>query len=94
MAAQAEDKSMAAQASTAAEQRENEKRTKPQFVVVELAKLRTPKQVKRLREGRGKLVADIDEVVSKLIEAGTIKANTQPVIIVVREESLPWLLSA
>lgn len=87
---------MAAPASTATEQREQEKqeKSKPQLIVVELAKQRTPKQIKRLRKGQGKLVADIDEVVSELMAAGTIKANSQPVVLIVREASLPWPLSA
>lgn len=86
---------MAAQATTAAESREHEKHAKPQLVVVELAKRRTPEQIKRLRKGRGKLLSDIDEVVGELLEAGTIKANTQPVVIIVREaQALPWPFSA
>ncbi len=82
---------MAAQTTTAAaaaerqEQREADKQGKSQLVVVELAKRRTVEQIRRLRKGRGKLVDDIDEVVAELVEAGTIKANAQPVVIVVRE---------
>ena len=87
---------MVAQATAAAaaaaerqEQREADKQSKSQLVVVELAKRRTPEQIRRLRKGRGKLVDDIDEVVSELIEAGTIKANAQPVVIVIREAMAP-----
>lgn len=86
---------MAAQPSTATEHREQEKQAKSQLIIVELAKRRTPKQIKRLRKGRGKLVGDIDEVLTELQSAGTIKASSQPVVIVVREATpLPWPLSA
>jgi hypothetical protein len=48
-------------------------------------------QEKRLRKGRGTLVTRIDEIVEELVEAGTVKANAQPVVIVVREKlALPW----
>jgi hypothetical protein len=68
---------------------------KPQLVLVELAKRRSPKQVRRLRKGRGKLMADIDDVIADLTEAGTIKAGAQPVVVVVREMvPLPWPLNA
>ena len=68
------------------------KKSSGSLVVVELAKRRSPEQVRRLRKGRGKLVSDIDEVVNELVESGTIKADTPPVVIVVREsgESLLW----
>jgi hypothetical protein len=69
------------------------KRDKQQLVVVELDKARSREQVRRLRKGRGKLVRDIDEVVDHLVESGAISADTQPVIIVVRE-TMPSLLSA
>lgn len=84
---------MAAQTTTASES--HDKHAKTPLVVVELAKRRTSDQIKRLRKGRGKLAADIDEVVGELIAAGTVKANAQPVVIVVKEAtSLPWPLSA
>jgi hypothetical protein len=80
---------------TPSEQREQRKgkRSNQQLVVVELDKTRSHEQVRRLRKGRGKLVGDIDEVLEELIESGTIKADAQPVIIVVREIT-PSLLSA
>jgi hypothetical protein len=65
---------------------------KPRLVVVELAKRRTPDQVRLLRKGRGKLVADIEGTLEELVGSGTISAATQPVVIVVREAMLMPLL--
>jgi hypothetical protein len=61
---------------------------KPNLVVVELAKRRTPDQVRRLRKGRGKLVGDIDAALAELVSSGTISADAQPVVVVVREAVL------
>jgi hypothetical protein len=59
-----------------------------------LARRRSPDQVRRLRKGRGKLVIDIEDTVAELVNSGTIKAEAQPVVIVVREAALPlmWAL--
>jgi hypothetical protein len=57
------------------------------LVVVELARRRSPRQVKRLRSGRGKLVADIEDVIDELVKSGTIERGSAPVVIVVREVS-------
>jgi hypothetical protein len=65
---------------------------KPRLVVVELAKRRTTDQVRLLRKGRGKLVADIEGTLEELVTSGTISAATQPVVIVVREAMLMPLL--
>src|SRR5262249_22082639 len=64
------------------------------LIVVELAKRRSTDQVRRLRKGRGRLVEDIDDAVEELVKSGTIKTGTQPVVIVVREATLPlmWAL--
>jgi hypothetical protein len=62
-----------------------EKKGKSPLVVVELARRRSPEQVRRLRKGRGRLVSDIEDAVEELVQAGTIKADAQPVVIVVRE---------
>jgi Family of unknown function (DUF6200) len=70
---------------------ETEKHAKSQLVVVELAKRRSPEQVRRLRRGRGRLVTDIEDAVDELVKSGTIKSGTQPVVIVVREATLPLL---
>lgn len=65
---------------------------KPRLVVVELAKRRTPDQVRRLRKGRGKLVDDIESVIEELVSSGTIDKGAQPVVIVVREAGMMPLL--
>ena len=72
-----------------------EKESGPQLVVVELARRRSPEQIKRLRRGRGRLVDDIDDTLLELVKSGTISADAQPVVIVVREalgSSLLWPL--
>src|SRR5947209_14746315 len=78
---------MAQSPSSAAEHREQRDQggSKPQLVVVELGKQQTPQNIRRLREGRGKLMKSIDRIVADLVEAGTIKANAQSLVIVVRE---------
>ena len=76
-----------------AETRSVEKKAKP-LVVVELARRRNPEQIRRLRKGRGKLVHDIEDAVEELVQSGTIKADAQPVVIVVREVSPPPLFLA
>ena len=92
---------MAQQPATTAEPRQQPKAESPdkpqKLVVVELAKRRSPEQVRRLRKGRGKLLVDIDDVIADLTKDGTIKADSQPVVIVVREMvplPLPWPLNA
>jgi nitrous oxide reductase len=76
------------------EARETETHGKSPLVVVELARRRSPDQVRRLRKGHGKLVTDIEDTVEELVKSGTIKAEAQPVVIVVREAALPlmWAL--
>jgi|SRR6516162_896810 len=63
------------------------------LVVVELAKRRSAEEIRRLSKGRGQLVNDIDEVVHELVESGTIRADTPPVVILVRESNTSLLLS-
>ncbi len=60
---------MAQQPQSASEQRQDDKQAK-QLVVVELSGVRTPDQVRRLREGRGKLMRDIDEVIERTRRVG------------------------
>jgi hypothetical protein len=76
---------MAAQEASGADQRASDRASKSQLLVVDLGKRQSPKQVKRLRKGRGKLVGRIDQIVADLVEAGTVKAGAQPIVIVVRE---------
>jgi hypothetical protein len=64
---------------------------KPNLVVVDLSRRQSPKQIRRLRKGRGSLITRIDEIVEELVHSGTVKADAQPVVIVVREKvTLPW----
>jgi hypothetical protein len=73
------------------ERRETEKQNKLPLVVVQLSRRRSPEQIRRMRKGRGKLLMDIEDAVEELVKSGTIKSDTQPVVIVVREASLPLL---
>ena len=66
------------------ESREHE-RTGKQIVIVDLDEAQSSQQVRRLRRGKGKLVHRVERIISDLIEAGTIKATAQPVVLVVRE---------
>jgi hypothetical protein len=54
-------------------------------VIIDLGKHKR-KQVKKLRRGEGKLLDDVRGAVAELRTAGTLKADAQPVIIVVREK--------
>lgn len=56
------------------------------LLVIDLAKRQSRKRVKALRKGQGKLMTRIEGIVSELVATGTIKANAQPVVIIVREE--------
>lgn len=67
--------------------RDAEKGRASRLVVVELARRRSPEQIKRLRKGRGRLVDDIDDTINELVKSGTIGPEAQPVVIVVREAS-------
>jgi hypothetical protein len=63
-----------------------------QLIIVDLGRRQSAKRVKKLRKGRGKLVGRVDQIVADLVEAGTLKAGVQPVVIVVREKpDLPKL---
>ena len=61
-------------------------------VIVDLDKVQTPRDVRLLRKGRGKLVRRVERIVNELIEAGTVKSTAQPVVIVVRESMSPLSL--
>lgn len=62
-------------------------------VVVDVGKKRR-KQIKRLRNGRGKLMDQINHLVEELRTSGSISATSQPLVVVVRQKrrtrSLPW----
>jgi uncharacterized protein DUF6200 len=81
---------MANPATSSGEQaREHEKAGKSQIVVVELGETQSSRDVKRLRKGQGKLFTHVERIVNDLVEAGTVKASAQPVVIVVREIPSP-----
>lgn len=54
-------------------------------VIIDLGK-RKRKLVKKLRRGEGKLLDDVNGAVAELRTAGTLSADVQPVIIIVREK--------
>ena len=51
-------------------------------IVVDLGK-RSKKQIRALREGKGKLLSEVDEVVGELKKAGTLTSSNATVVIVV-----------
>ena len=71
------------------EHRPQEKTDKSQIIVVDLEERQPSKQIRRLRNGEGKLMDHIEKIISELSEAGTIKSGAQPVVVIVRED-LPW----
>ncbi|MFZ1090066.1 MAG: hypothetical protein WAN75_12520 [Xanthobacteraceae bacterium] len=71
------------------EHRPQEKTDKSQIIVVDLEERQASKQIRRLRNGEGKLMDHIEKIISELSEAGTIKSGAQPVVVIVRED-LPW----
>lgn len=54
-------------------------------VLIDLGK-KSKKAVKRLRNGQGKLLEEINQAIRELREANKIGANAQPVVVVVREK--------
>jgi hypothetical protein len=80
--------------SPVSEQREHRERSqdksdRTQIIVVDIEERQTSKQIKRLRDGEGKLMDHVERIINELSEAGTIKSTAQPVVVIVREE-LPW----
>jgi len=73
--------------------READKTSKHPIVVVDLGEAQSSRHVNRLRKGQGKLMTHVEQIVSDLIEAGTVKSTAQPVVIVVREYS-PWFFES
>ena len=71
------------------EHRPQEKTDKSRIIVVDLEERQPSKQIRRLRNGEGKLMDHIEKIISELSEAGTVKSGAQPVVVIVREE-LPW----
>jgi hypothetical protein len=54
-------------------------------IVIELGE-RSRKRIRKLREGRGKLMAEIDQVLSDLRETGAVGVDAQIVVVVVKEK--------
>jgi hypothetical protein len=54
-------------------------------VIIDLGRKRR-RLVKELREGRGKLMTDINTCIQELRDAGTISETAQPVIVIVRQK--------
>ena len=62
-------------------------------LIVDMGKKRK-KQINQLREGRGKLMDKVTDLLEELRAGGSISATAQPVVIVVQEKkksrSLMW----
>jgi len=54
-------------------------------VVVDLGK-KSRKQIKRLRNGKGKLLAEVNGCIQELKSSGTISTSAQPVVVVIRQK--------
>jgi hypothetical protein len=80
---------MAATGTGAAEPRHHEKGGTP-IVVVDLDEPQPTRLVRRLRKGQGKLMTRVERIVADLVEVGTVKSTAQPVVIVMRETSVPF----
>lgn len=65
-------------------------------VVVDIGK-KPRKQIKQLREGRGKLLDEVNGLLAELRTAGSLSASAQPVVVVVRQKrktrSVLWPLA-
>ena len=55
------------------------------MLLVDLGK-KSRKQIKRLRNGTGKLVGEVQNCIQELRTAGTLSESSQPVIVIVREK--------
>lgn len=61
-------------------------------VVVDLGEPQSSVAVKRLTKGKGALYDKVDKIMKDLVADGTVKADAQPVVIVVREFPMPpWV---
>ena len=58
-------------------------------VVVDLGEPQSSVAVKRLTKGKGALYNKVDQIVKDLVADGTVKADAQPIVIVVREYPVP-----
>ena len=55
--------------------------------IVELDKRYTRKQIKKLRDGRGKLMNDLADVISEMVTHDALPPSAHPVVLVVREKN-------
>ena len=55
------------------------------MVVIDIGK-RKRKQIRKLRKGDGPLVEQIDQTIAQLKSEGTLDANAQTVVVVVRQK--------
>ena len=55
------------------------------IVVVDLGPPQSPLRVQRLRKGEGTLIKRIEGIVDDLVQDGTVRADAQTVVVVVRE---------
>jgi hypothetical protein len=53
-------------------------------VIIDLGR-QTPKRVKKLRKGGGRLMTDVEAAIADLRERGVVAENAQPVVVIVRE---------
>ncbi len=53
-------------------------------IVVELGK-KSRKQIRQVREGTGKLMDEIHEVITHLRSTGAVAASAQPIVVVVKQ---------
>ncbi len=72
------------------ESRDQDKASASSIVIVELDEPQTTSAVRRLRKGKGKLFTNVEKILKDLSHDGTIKANAQPVVIVVQEIPEPF----
>jgi hypothetical protein len=67
----------------------------PAPIIVDLGKKRR-KQIKELRQGRGVLMEEINQVIEELRTTGSLSASAQPIVVVVRPKrkapNLMWPL--
>jgi Family of unknown function (DUF6200) len=54
-------------------------------LLIDLGK-QSRKQIKRLRQGTGKLIEEVRQCMQELRTAGTVPESSQPVIMIVREK--------
>jgi hypothetical protein len=53
-------------------------------IIVDLGK-KSKKQIKQMRSGTGKLIDEVQGVIEELRTAGTVSADAQPIVFVVRQ---------